>query len=900
MYLLGEFQSYSALSSQKPLTYPKLDIRNFYLEKQSDMSHDVQKWNKEKKETTGMRIFSYIAHLKNTIKKESELLDKINLEHEFINMEKFTSIIKQYCKHLKNSSTIEVEDILRIENKKNFHVPDKQKSFVTDEDEKGLPHIEASKDVIDMFDNFLDPIKLVFTKHLTESKIKQQEHGSKHDEYLQLPKSSRINVNSENRTKISENIDEYVGLMNSENTWWNEYFKQSRNELEHKDKENPNISGVSEDESSNIDVVLKGENLHPMLLQTSIVTEKSESGEEIRSPFERPIIVASSDYKVSSNQDNENLLHPLNINSNLNEPDILSEIGENIESYQTELAQETSGKDHDKNMIPLMKLPNNEAGVNDTLSQETASMVAVADNINIMNKHMTEEKKFDNKTKSRDLAEGFDRLRQIIVSMISKPENDTETDGNDLKDHSFNSSTFVEAVSSAENNRGTIKEDASQTTAGRISSDLSTDDSLKYPKSKDVIELFDKITSLIMNMHINTPQGGSKVNSKDVVDVFERLKEQFIDMLKQINEDFFETTHQIQSTDVIDVFDKLKNQLMATFENVKESLPEQEEKSKDVIKIFDEIKIQFISIYEYIVKSFFENGYKQYSKSEDIVEIFEKLRSQMEAMFVLKSSDLSQEEPELLDKNSNHDIIEKNEDVAYAAPKNVDESSLATDMEHGKYALEERSKDIADNFDSVMSPLATIFLEGKESPNLPKNNNNDVKDSVENIEGPLSSVLTQHEDQLKQEEENGKMSGSDSHTHTAMPMYLAHKRVVESQEKNYGDTFHDDNDKVVETKNEDETKSINGMKKEENMKITKGKYSLEVMFVEGNEETVESKQHPQLPRFYMNENKTEDYAKSKITYKPMFKKNKNNPWHNKFEFVCIGNNVLMILKKNSQ
>ena len=74
VYLLGEFQSYSALSSQKPLTYPKLDIRNFYLEKQSDMSHDVQKWNKEKKESTGMRIFSYIAHLKNTIKKESELL----------------------------------------------------------------------------------------------------------------------------------------------------------------------------------------------------------------------------------------------------------------------------------------------------------------------------------------------------------------------------------------------------------------------------------------------------------------------------------------------------------------------------------------------------------------------------------------------------------------------------------------------------------------------------------------------------------------------------------------------------------------------------------------------------------------------------------------------------------
>ena len=185
-------------------------------------------------------------------------------------------------------------------------------------------------------------------------------------------------------------------------------------------------------------------------------------------------------------------------------------------------------------------------------------------------------------------------------------------------------------------------------------------------------------------------------------------------------------------------------------------------------------------------------------------------------------------------------------------------------------------------------------MEAKESPNLP--NINDMKDSIEKIESPVSTVLTQHGDQLNIGKENGKMSG------TVMPMYLAHKRVIESQGKIYGDTFHDDNAKEVATKNEDETKLINGMKKAENMKITKGKYSLEVMFVEENGETVESKQHPhpQIPRFYMNENKTEDYAKSKITYKPMFKKNKNNPWHNKFEFVCIGNNVLMILKKNSQ
>ena len=101
------------------------------------------------------------------------------------------------------------------------------------------------------------------------------------------------------------------------------------------------------------------------------------------------------------------------------------------------------------------------------------------------------------------------------------------------------------------------------------------------------------------------------------IDSPDKQLKQFIDMLKQINEDFIETTHHIQSSDVIDMFDKLKNQLMATYENVKKLLNGQEEKSEDVIKIFDKIKIHCISIYDYIVKSFFENGHKRFSKSED-------------------------------------------------------------------------------------------------------------------------------------------------------------------------------------------------------------------------------------------------------------------------------------------
>merc|ERR1712098_945590 len=74
---LREFQSYSKLSSQKPLTYPKLDIRNFYLEKQTDMDHETNaKMNDESKNEQSYRMFSYIAHLQNTMKNETTLLRK--------------------------------------------------------------------------------------------------------------------------------------------------------------------------------------------------------------------------------------------------------------------------------------------------------------------------------------------------------------------------------------------------------------------------------------------------------------------------------------------------------------------------------------------------------------------------------------------------------------------------------------------------------------------------------------------------------------------------------------------------------------------------------------------------------------------------------------------------------
>ena len=73
----------------------------------SIISHDIHEREDQKRTNkAGMRMFSYIAHLRNSIKKESNLVEKISLKQKlhFIDMDKFTSIIRQYCQHLKKSS----------------------------------------------------------------------------------------------------------------------------------------------------------------------------------------------------------------------------------------------------------------------------------------------------------------------------------------------------------------------------------------------------------------------------------------------------------------------------------------------------------------------------------------------------------------------------------------------------------------------------------------------------------------------------------------------------------------------------------------------------------------------------------------------------------------------------
>ena len=87
------------------MTYPKLEIRNFYLEKQNDV---MEEGRTEK----SLARFSYIAQMRNTMQKESTQ-DKIQID-----MEKFNNIIKQYCDLLMEKKAIQKEDILRIESQK--------------------------------------------------------------------------------------------------------------------------------------------------------------------------------------------------------------------------------------------------------------------------------------------------------------------------------------------------------------------------------------------------------------------------------------------------------------------------------------------------------------------------------------------------------------------------------------------------------------------------------------------------------------------------------------------------------------------------------------------------------------------------------------------------------------
>ena len=128
--MIGDFQSYTQLSLQKPQTYPKLDIRNFYLEKPDGSSHEQASTKTEisvprvQTNMNSLRTLHYIAHLKNTLANEYRLKGRVELKNQFINLEKFTETIKKYCETLQTTKKIEIEDILRIENNSDLNQND--------------------------------------------------------------------------------------------------------------------------------------------------------------------------------------------------------------------------------------------------------------------------------------------------------------------------------------------------------------------------------------------------------------------------------------------------------------------------------------------------------------------------------------------------------------------------------------------------------------------------------------------------------------------------------------------------------------------------------------------------------------------------------------------------------
>ena len=96
-----------------------------------------------------------------------------------------------------------------------------------------------------------------------------------------------------------------------------------------------------------------------------------------------------------------------------------------------------------------------------------------------------------------------------------------------------------------------------------------------------------------------------------------------------------------------------------------------------------------------------------------------------------------------------------------------------------------------------------------------------------------------------------------------------------------------------------------------NNNVVKKNYSLEVLFMEEENSSIDidypesvsieksSQESGSInsPIFYIKQNNKE-LSNSGISYKPMFNGSASkNPWYRKFEFFCVGKNVLMVLKK---
>ena len=326
-----------------------------------------------------LRMFSYLAHLNTDLKKRAKLFEKIKVSKDQLDMANLNSIIREYCNQFPSSSTICLEDVLRLEN------TTLESSEENDSENNVLHFVGAFGDIkitADKVENHFNETKEAEThsnndddSNNSSSWIPTDKTLSKDDEDLpviedlllpeeDLKSTATSTVTLESKEDETSLVNLYDDTYNLSQNSLLEILDASENVdqteirrfLQPEEVENAEFATGTE-----IATGLKTPNVlqKPMLLQTSIVVDKEESGEGLFNPFERPIILSRPEYKESSLKDNENLLHPQAFNSNLNEPDKLSEIEERTESYQGELAaqQQTSGSD-DKDLIPLMTAHN--------------------------------------------------------------------------------------------------------------------------------------------------------------------------------------------------------------------------------------------------------------------------------------------------------------------------------------------------------------------------------------------------------------------------------------------------------------------------------------------------------------------------------------------------------------
>ena len=219
----------------------------------------------------------------------------------------------------------------------------------------------------------------------------------------------------------------------------------------------------------------------------------------------------------------------------------------------------------------------------------------------------------------------------------------------------------------------------------------------------------------------------------------------------------------------------------------------------------------------------------------------------------------------------NQDVITSDEEGMKKIPKEYDSAQIGSDATSLQVSKEHS---ITGNSDSL--PILLGHLE--------ETSNHNVLTSEE------SEALIENLGEKAQEESN--VMSIEMHP---KPMYLAQQNAKEESsehnEESSAETF---------------GKGINKEKVRKN-------YSLEVLFLEEDKASIDidypesisienSSQESQSesinsPIFYIkqNNNKSSD---SGISYQPMFNtSNSKNPWYKKFEFFCVGKNVLMVLKR---